>query len=95
MHHNIRAVFDGPQKIGGGKSIVYDQGDPVCMGNLRDALDIYHVGIWVAERFRKKCFGIGADGGCKIRRVVAIHKGGFNSALCKRMSKEVVGAAIN
>lgn len=49
MHDNIRAIFDWPKEVWGGKGVIHNQGNAVCMRDLCNAFYIRHIGIWVAQ----------------------------------------------
>ena len=53
MHHDVRAVFDGPQQDRRGDGIVDDQRHAVFVGHARQRLDIANVSRRIADTFAK------------------------------------------
>ena len=76
VDHDVRAVLDGPDQIGGAEGVVDDQGQAVLVGNGRDGVDVGNVGVGVAQGLQIDGLGVGLNGVFHLLKVVGVHKGG-------------------
>ena len=95
VHDDVGAVFNGPEKIGCGKSIVDDERNLVCMGNGRNRLNVNEVGVRVAERLDEDGLRLGTDGVLEVAEVGRVHEGGRDAVGHQRVLEQIVGAAID
>ena len=94
MHDDVTAVFDGAAQVRRRNSVVDDDRDPVCMGNVSDLFKVHHVSCRVADRFAVDCLGLAINQSSHCIEIFRIDKPGFDPKLGKGMGKEVVGPTI-
>ena len=94
MHHDVGTVLNGTDEIGSAKGIVDDEGDMVAMSDFCQAVDIYHVGVGVAEGLGIECLGLRLDGSLNGLEVAHINDGVLDALAGEGMGDEVERATI-
>ena len=95
VNHDIRTVLDGTYQIRSCKGVIHYQGDFVSVGDGREFLNIYHIGIRVSEGFHMNGSGVLLDGILYFLIVKRIYESSFDTVLREGVSQQVVGAAVN
>ena len=95
VDHDVCAVLDGPDQIGGAEGVVDDQGQAVLVGDGGDGVDVGDVAVGVAQGLQVDCLGVVLDGALHLGQVVGVHKGGGDAVLGQGVGQQVVGAAVD
>ena len=95
VNHNVRAVLDGPDQVGGAEGVVDDQGQAMLVGNGGDGVNVGNVGVGIAQSFQIDGLGVGPNGGLHFGKVVGVHKGGTYAEGGQRVGQQIVAAAID
>ena len=95
VDHDVCAVLNGADQVGGAEGVVNDQGQAVTVGDLGNGVDIGDVGIGVAQGLNVDGLGVGLDGGFYLLQIVGIHEGGGDAVLGQGVGQQVAGAAVD
>ena len=95
VHHDVRAVLDGPDQVGGAEGVVDDQRQAVLVGNGGYGIDVGDIRIGVAQGFQIDRLGVGLDGGLHLGKVMGVHKGGGDAVLRQGVRQQIVAAAVD
>ena len=95
MKDDIRAVLDGANQIGCAEGVVDYKGDLMSMGDRCDGVDVWDIGVGIAQRFQIDRLGIGPNSSCHFFQIVGIYKCRFNTVKRKRMCQQIVAAAVD
>lgn len=68
MDHDVGTMFNGTQEVGGGESIVNDQGQPMIVGDICQGFDISDIQTRVTDTLSED--GFGSVGDCRGKFVV-------------------------
>ena len=95
VDHDVRAMLDGPDQVGGAEGVVHHHGQAVLVGDGGDGVNVGDVAVGVAQGLQIDGLGVGPDGVFHLRQVVGIHKGGAHAKLGQSVGQKVVGAAVD
>ena len=95
VDHDVRPVFNGPDKVGRTEGVVDHQGQAVLMGDVRDGVDVRDVAVGIAQGLQIDGLGVVLDGSLQLGQVVGIHEGGPDAVLGQSVGQQVVAAAID
>ena len=95
MNYDICAVLDGTNEIRSCKSVIYHKRDLVRMCDLGKSLDIYHIGIGIAQRLNidRLCVVLNSCFKCAV--LLRVNKCCLDSVIGKRMLKQIICTAVN
>ena len=91
---DIRPPLNGFDQIRRGGGIVDDQRDTGFMGDGGHRLEIQHIILRVAQRFREDQLGVWANRRAKILRVCGVYEGGLDTQIRQCIVQQVVGTAV-
>ena len=60
---NVGTPLDGTAVDGGGKGVVYNEGDTVAVGHLGKLFNVQHRQSWIGNGFPKDRLGVGPESG--------------------------------
>ena len=95
MNHNVRAVLNGANQIGGAEGVVHHQGQAVLVGQRRQSVNVWNVGVGVAQSLNVDGTGVGPDGLLHLVQVVDVHEGSGDAEAGQGMLQQVVAAAVD
>ena len=95
MYHDVCAVLNGAYQIRGCERIVYNQRDLVRMRDLCHLLDIYHIGVGVAQCLDENCLSVLFDGFLKSAFLERIYEISGDAVLRQGMCQQIVSTAVN
>lgn len=95
VNHNIRAMLNGPDQIGGAEGVIDDQGNLMLMGELGQRLDVRDIGVRIPQSFQINRLGFRADSLFHLVQIMDVHEGGIHAEGLQGSVQQVVGAAVN
>ena len=95
MDHDIGAVLDGANEIGGAEGVVHHQGQTVFVRERGQRVEIGDIAVGVAERFHVDGAGVRPDGGLDLGEVVDIDEGGGDAEVGQSVPQQVETAAVD
>ena len=95
VDHDVGAVLDGADQVGGAEGIVDDQGQPVPVGDGGDGVDIGDVAVRVSKGLQIDGPRVVLDGVFHLCQVVGIHEGCRDAVMGEGVLHKVVTAAVN
>ena len=94
VHHDIRAVLDGPAEIGRGQGVVDHQRHAGFMRDGRDLLDIQHVHARIGDGFGVESARSRRDGAAEVLGIVGFDESGVDPEAAEADVELRVGAAV-
>ena len=94
VDYDIRAVLNGPQKVGCGKGVIHDEGNAVPVRHRRDSLQIDHIRVGVAQRLGVEQFRVGLDSRIEVSGVGRVNECRDDALLRQCVGKKVIGPAV-
>ena len=94
MNNYIKAMFQRPEEIGGGKSIINEYRQMMGMSNVTDCIKIRNIDSRVAQRFNVYSLCPVGDGCFNFFRMIRIYEFGMNTQLGKCIGEKFIGTAI-
>ena len=95
VNNNICSVFNRPYKIRCGKGIIHNQRNLVCMGDVRNLLNIDHIRIWITQSFNMNCLCVFLNGRFDFFIIKWVYKSCCDSILRQCVGQQVVCTAVN
>ena len=95
LHHDVGAVLDGTDQVGGAEGVVDDQGQAVLVGDGGNAVNVGHFAVGVAQGLDVDGLGVGLNGLFKVLDVQRVHEGGGHAVVHQGVGQQVVGAAVD
>ena len=93
---DVGAPFKRPAVHGRGESIVHDEGHPVLVGNLSEALDVENGTARVRDGLAEECFRVRTEGGLNLLVAGFLRdKRTLDAEFFQRHTEEVVGTAVD
>ena len=95
MDHDVGAVLDGPDQVGGAESVVDDQRQAVAVGQIGQGVDVGNVGVGVAQGLDVQGLGVVLNGGLHRGKVVDVDEGGLDAVERQGVGQQVIRAAVD
>src|SRR5579872_2310775 len=94
MNNDVSTMLERLQQVGRREGVVYNERQPVFMGDIRDRTNIQRIQPWVPNRFRVNSLGAVIDGRAEIFGVTAIDKAHCDTHLRQCVMKKVICPTI-
>ena len=95
VNHDVRAVLDGADEVGGAEGVIHHQGDAVLVRQLGQGVDVGNVAVGVAQGLNIDGAGLGTDGALHFRKIVDVHEIGGDAEAGQGVGEQVVAAAVD
>ena len=96
MGNDVSAPLDGTAVDGGGKGVINNEGNTVCVGNLHELLNIKNVQRRVSDGLTEDRLGVRSNRSLDLLLGSGgVHKGEFNAHSLHSNREEVICAAVN
>ena len=95
VNHNVGAVLDGPDQVGGAEGVVDDQGQTVLVGDGGDGVNVGNIGVGIAQGLQIDGLGVGLDSGFYLAKVVGVDESGGHAERRQGMGQQIVAAAVD
>ena len=95
MHHDVGTVFKRANQVRSTEGVVDHQRNLVLVSDFGDSVDIWNVGMRVAESFNKDELRVFLDGGFDALEIVSVDEGRFDTEVTERMLQQVESTTVN
>lgn len=93
VDHNVSAVFNGTDQIGGAECIIDYQRQSIFVSNVSNGVNVRNITVGVAQGLNVDGLGVGLDRMFHGGEVVDIHKAGVDAVEWQGVGQQITGAA--
>ena len=95
MHDDVCSMLYRTNEVGRAERIVYDERNPVAVGDVGHGINVYDVAIGVSQCFDEYGFGVFLYGLFEIVEVFRVDECSGDAVCRQGVGQEVVAAAVN
>ena len=95
VDHNVSAVFNGTDQIGGAECIIDYQRQSIFVSNVSNGVNVRNITVGVAQGLNVDGLGVGLDRMFHGGEVVDIHKAGVDAVEWQGVGQQITGAAVD